>query len=134
MTIQVYRDSTLITLTPEEEAAHLAELAANAAASATPLDERIKLEASRRINIILKDATTQRNLTALGVKLGRAEAKGTATPNDLAILDVLDATQVWVMQVLAKGRELTTALDGTFLDDVHWPAPPAGIVSIVAAL
>lgn len=94
----------------------------------------VKTECSHRINLVLKDSTTQINMTALGTRLTRKEATSTLDAGETATLDLLEAAQAWVAAMQGKARDLALAGDLTFDDDAHWPAAPAGLSDLVALL
>ena len=121
-------ETVMVDLTPEE----IAEITAIRDAPPSAVD--VKREVSRRIVAVLKDSVTQINMTAYGTALTRLEAAGTITPEQKATLDVLNAAQMWVLDMQAKGRALIAAGDKTFREDRHWPAVPSGVASLVQAL
>lgn len=94
----------------------------------------IKAHTSARIQAVIGGEVEQRNLTAYGATLAYKQQVGTATDEEETVLAVIAAANDWVRATLAVGRALRDPIDPTFADDSHWPAPPAGIAAIIAAL
>lgn len=100
----------------------------------TSVSQAPKDEAGRRVQLVLKDAATQRNMTATAAKLVRHESLGTIGAQEQYVLDMLEAIQTWVENTLIKGRELAANEDPTYEDESHWTDPPNGWETIIAMM